>query len=311
MAISMLPSAPRCRPSSLDRAGHRFPGPAVPAATRAGEPYQGELPAEPLLSAAEERALAAAIARGESEARARLIRANLRLVVRIAREYQGRGLPLDDLVGEGTLGLIRAAQDFDPGYGVRFSTYAAHWIKQAIRQALITTAAPIRLPAHMVQLLNRWRRAERILRRRFDREPSFDEVATALALSDSHRLLVDRALQARRLVAEGPCGDRSETAWSAVQVLAPEVAPGEGLEQAEAHQDLIRRLERLEARERLVIVLRFGLDGAEPLTLKEVGRRLGITREWARKIEMKALQKLGDRPAAAGALSARRPQRWP
>lgn len=296
MAISMRPSATRSRPSDQGRALDRFQGPAVPCSTRAGEPYQGELPAEPLLSAAEERALAGAIARGESEACARLIRANLRLVVRIARDYQGRGLPLDDLVGEGTLGLIRAAGDFDPGYGVRFSTYAAHWIKQAIRQALITTAAPIRLPAHMVQLLHRWRRAERILRRQFDRDPSFDEVARALTLSDSHRLLVERALQARRIVAEGPGGDRSEASWSAGQVLAPEVEQGAALEQTEAHQDLVRRLERLDDRERLVIALRFGLEGAGPLTLKEVGRRLGITREWARKIELRALQKLREGP---------------
>ena len=118
-----------------------------------------------LLSAAEERVLADAIARGDRDARSRMIQANLRLVVKIAREYLGRGMVLDDLIGEGNLGLIRAAEDYDPRFGTRFSTYASYWIKQAIRHALINTTATIRLPAHMVGLLTRWRRAERTLSR--------------------------------------------------------------------------------------------------------------------------------------------------
>ena len=114
-----------------------------------------------LLSAVEERVLADAIARGDRDARSRMIQANLRLVVKIAREYLGRGMVLDDLIGEGNVGLIRAAEDYDPRFGTRFSTYASYWIKQAIRHALINTTATIRLPAHMIGLLTRWRRAER------------------------------------------------------------------------------------------------------------------------------------------------------
>src|SRR5215468_7420893 len=116
-----------------------------------------------LLSAKEEHELADAIARGDRDARTRMIQANLRLVVKIAREYAGRGLVLDDLIGEGNLGLIRAAEEFDPGFGTRFSTYASYWIKEAIYRALINTTATIRLPAHMVSLLTKWRRAERTL----------------------------------------------------------------------------------------------------------------------------------------------------
>ena len=138
-----------------------------------------------LLSAAEERDLAEAIARGDQDARRRMIEANLRLVVKIARDYLGRGMLIDDLIGEGNLGLIRAAEEFDPAFGTRFSTYASYWIKQGIRHALINTATTIRLPAHMFGLLTKWRRAERLLCRErgvprastrsprsgFDREP--------------------------------------------------------------------------------------------------------------------------------------------
>src|SRR5205823_12079025 len=119
--------------------------------------YLREIRDDALLSAAEERALAEAIARGDRDARARMIQANLRLVVKIAREYLGRGMSLDDLVGEGNLGLIRATEEFDPRFGTRFSTYASYWIKQAIRHALTNTTATIRLPAHMVTLLSKWR----------------------------------------------------------------------------------------------------------------------------------------------------------
>src|SRR5262245_62413090 len=125
--------------------------------------YLREIKDDPLLSAAEERALAEAIARGDREARSRMIQANLRLVVKIARDYLGRGMVLDDLIGEGNVGLIRAAEDYDPRFGTRFSTYASYWIKQSIRHALINTTATIRLPAHMVNLLTKWRRSERAL----------------------------------------------------------------------------------------------------------------------------------------------------
>src|SRR5947209_2359590 len=166
-----------------------------------------------LLSAAEERELADAIARGDRDARGRMIKANLRLVVKIARDYVGRGLVLDDLVGEGNVGLIRAAEEYDPRFGTRFSTYASYWIKQAIRHALINTTATIRLPAHMYSLLTKWRRAERLLCRQQGGPPSFDEVAAYLGLSETQKGLVAKAHRARQLKLESGLGDCHGT-WS-------------------------------------------------------------------------------------------------
>src|SRR3954452_10378719 len=161
--------------------------------------YLREIKDGPLLSAAEERELAGAIAEGDSDARSRMIRSNLRLVVKIARDYVGRGMALEDLIGEGNLGLIRASEEFDPGFGTRFSTYASYWIKQAIRHALTNTTATIRLPAHMVGLLTKWRRAERTLWRELGHEPAPEQIADTLGLTPAQRTMVERALRARKL----------------------------------------------------------------------------------------------------------------
>src|SRR5271169_3218364 len=161
--------------------------------------YLMEIKDDALLTAAEECELADAIARGDREARTRMIQANLRLVVKIAREYVGRGLVFDDLIGEGNLGLIRATEEFDPRFGTRFSTYAAYWIKQAIRHALINTTSTIRLPAHMIGLLTKWRRAERTLYREWGRVPNFDELSSFLGLSETQKSLVAKAHLARNL----------------------------------------------------------------------------------------------------------------
>src|SRR3954447_4031564 len=141
--------------------------------------YYRDISQVSLLSAEEEKELAEAISRGDRDARSRLIQANLRLVVKIARDYAGRGMALEDLIGEGNLGLIRAAEEYDPRFGTRFSTYASYWIKQAIRHALINTSATIRLPAHMVNLLTKWRRTERALTREFGCAPTSDQIAIA------------------------------------------------------------------------------------------------------------------------------------
>jgi len=155
--------------------------------------YLREIKDESLLTAAEECELATAIARGDGDARTRMIQANLRLVVRIARDYVGRGMVFEDLIGEGNLGLIRAAEEFEPRFRTRFSTYASYWIKQSIRHALINTTSTIRLPAHMVGLLSKWRRAERALFREQGETPSFSDVATLLGLSETQKSLVASA----------------------------------------------------------------------------------------------------------------------
>ncbi len=212
-------------------------------------------------------------------------------MVTIARDYTGRGLGLEDLIGEGNLGLIRAAEEFDPRFGTRFSTYAAYWIKQAIRAALTNTTATIRLPAHMVGLLTRWRRTERVLTRVLGARPSPEQIAAELDLTESQKVLVNRALQASRLVPEGTGGDDGFP-WMSLETPDPAAPVEAALEAAEDRRELTRRLERLDARERTILTLRYGLEGHTPLTLKEVGRRLGVTREWVRKIEVRAVQKL-------------------
>ena len=225
-----------------------------------------------------------------------MIKANLRLVVKIARDYAGRGLSLEDLIGEGNLGLIRAAEDYDSRFGTRFSTYASYWIKQAIRHALTNTTATIRLPAHMVTLLSKWRKTERALYRELGQTPTFDQIAVALNLSDTQRLLVERARQASQLRLEG--GSDDDNGWSPDEATDDQEPPDAALEAADERRELLGRLDRLDDRERTIVLLRFGLSGDAPMTLKEVGRRLGVTREWVRKIEVRAVKKLdGDAPA--------------
>ena len=263
--------------------------------------YLRQIRDDALLTGAEEKSLAEAIKAGDRDARSRMIKANLRLVVKIARDYAGRGLSLDDLIGEGNLGLIRAAEDFDPSFGTRFSTYASYWIKQAIRHALTNTTATIRLPAHMVTLLSKWRKAERALTREFGQAATFDQVAVTLGLSDAQRVLVERAKRASQLRLEG--GD--DEGWSPDEAGDHHEGPDAALEAADERRHLLGRLERLDARERIIVSLRFGLDGDDPMTLKEVGRRLGVTREWVRKIELRAVGKLVDDATPLG--RSRRP----
>jgi RNA polymerase primary sigma factor len=254
-------------------------------------PRWGGLAREPLLDAQQERDLADAMARGDRAARDRLVRANLGLVHAIARHFLGRGLDPDDLAGEGNLGLFRAAERFDPAFGVRFSTYAGHWIRQAIREALTDTSRAIRLPAHLVALMGKWRRAEAELTCESGRTPSFDQVADRLELTGSSRRLVDRAI--RSGMTSGGDGDDDAGGGPADQVADGGEGPTEWLERSDAARDLRRRIAtRLADREARLISLRFGLDGGEPLTLKEVGARLGMTREGARKLEARAVAKL-------------------
>lgn len=267
--------------------------------------YLDDLKDDVLLTAAEECLLAAAIARGDKEAKSRLIEANLRLVVKIARDYVGRGIAIDDLIGEGNLGLIRATEEFDPRFGTRFSTYASYWIKQSIRHALINTTATIRLPAHMVGLLTRWRRMERSLSRELRRQPTFDEIAESLELSPMQKTLVARAMKARQLRLENTMASDGGR-WSPDESASHGDAPGAAIEAEDDRVQLYRRMDRLDERERAVIALRYGLGGSNPLTLKEIGRRLGVTREWVRKIELRAVRKLDDKEPELTRRSTRR-----
>ena len=264
-----------------------------------------------LLTAEDERRLAAAISGGDEAARARMISANLRLVVRIARDYQGRGMSLEDLIGEGNLGLIRAAKEFDPRFGTRFSTYAGYWIRQAIRHALINTATTIRLPAHMIGLLTRWRRAERALTRELGRPAGFEEIASRLGLSDLQKSLVAKARRANQVKLESAAADEDDY-WSPDDSVDPAEGPTAALETSDDRADLLRRLAVLDERERMVLTYRYGLGGVAPLTLKEIGDRLGITREWVRKLELRAVRKLdAEAPAPEPQPSRRATRRSP
>jgi RNA polymerase primary sigma factor len=237
----------------------------------------------PLLTGDQERTLAERIAKGDQKARDHLIQANLRLVVTIARGYDRRGLEPEDLVAEGYVGLIHAAERYDPGFNTRFSTYASLWIKQAIRAALCNTTATIRIPVHAFNLLSKWRRAKIALERALGREAGFDEIADTLGLTEGQRRIIEQALLARR---------RCDPGETPREPAVPADDPLADMERAEQRQELHRQLERLSPIERSVIILRYGLENGEPLTLTEAGQRLGWTREWVRKNELRALAKL-------------------
>jgi RNA polymerase primary sigma factor len=261
-----------------------------------------------LLTSAEEKELAESIARGDRDARSRMIQANLRLVVKIARDYVGRGMLFEDLIAEGNLGLIRAVEDYDPAFGTRFSTYASYWIKQSIRHALINTASTIRLPAHMFGILNKWRRTERSICREQGRAPSFDEIAARLGLTETQKGLVAKARRASQLKLEGSLSDEDGN-WTPDESKDAAAGPDAIMELGDERAEVLRRLGWLDDRERQVLTLRFGLLGEVPLTLKEIGLRLGITREWVRKIELRAVSKLQGAEGQSVGRSARRPGR--
>ncbi|HEY1191060.1 MAG TPA: RNA polymerase sigma factor RpoD/SigA [Gemmata sp.] len=254
--------------------------------------YLAEIDAAPLLSAAEERQLAARVLAGDSQARDRMVRANLRLVVYVARHYIGKGLPLDDLVSEGNMGLLRAVEGFEPSMNTRFSTYAAYWIKQSIRRALVNTAKPIRIPAYMNELLNKWRRATNRLHEELGRPPTHDEIAKRLGLSKKRFAI---ARQALRVVNAGAQPDAADArGLEEVSAGPPAGTPEAEIGDSEELARVLLLLDNMNAREATILRLRFGLSGEEPMTLKEIGNRFGLTRERVRQIESAALKQLGD-----------------
>ncbi len=240
--------------------------------------------------------MAALIVGGDQAARNRLVLANLGLVITIARRYQGHGLALDDLIGEGNLGLIRAAEDFDPGFGTRFSTYAVYWVRQAIRDALINRTATIRLPAHMVRLMTRWEHAEQFLRQEQKRPPSFDAVAAHLGLTQCEQQLVQRAQRTFRVKRASSIQADQADRSADVPIDACSRTDDE-IRVQEEHEDLVSRMRCLDQREFRVVESRFGLGGESPLTLKEVGKHMGLTKEWIRVIEKRAIRKMGSPPS--------------
>ena len=259
-----------------------------PDATRL---YLAEIGFSPLLTAEEEVYFARRARRGDEAARRRMIESNLRLVVKIARRYMNRGLPLLDLIEEGNLGLIHAVEKFDPEKGFRFSTYATWWIRQTIERALMNQTRTIRLPIHVVKEINSYLRAARRLSQQLDREPTPEEIAKLLDCSPAEvsRMLGlnDRVVTSGNIM--GRDGERS------VLDMIPddeEANPSAQAQESDIRDVLEHWLERLTDRQRAVVERRFGLHGFERATLEEVGEQIGVTRERVRQIQMDALNRL-------------------
>jgi RNA polymerase primary sigma factor len=244
-----------------------------------------------LLTAREEIDLARRIARGDQLAKKRLIQANLRLVVSVAKKYQGRGLSFLDLIQEGNLGLIRAAEKYDPEKGYKFSTYATWWIRQGITRALADKSRTIRVPVHMVETINNLRKVTRKLSQELGRRPTMEELAKALGVTMTK---VKEILAANRqpLSLDTPYGDDEDNSLAELVEDENSTPPEVSTETHLMSRDVRWVLSTLTPREREVLILRYGLNDGQQRTLEQVGKLVGITRERTRQIELKALRAL-------------------
>jgi RNA polymerase primary sigma factor len=266
------------------------PPPVVESTTDALQLFLREAGRHALLTAPQEVELAKKIERGDMNAKQHMIQSNLRLVVSIAKNYRNQGLPFLDLIQEGTLGLIRAVEKFDWRRGYKFSTYATWWIRQAVARALADKARTIRMPVHIVERLQKMNRAERILWTQLGREPTLEEIAEEANLSLQQAKEVKAAARASTSL-DQPVGEQEDAVFGDF-VAGDGPLPEEEVEISLRSAALRHALTALPWRERQVIILRYGLVDSEPKTLEEIGRRLGLTRERVRQVEVESLKRL-------------------
>lgn len=253
--------------------------------------YLREIGQVKLLTPQEEIELAAKIKRGDKKAREDMIKANLRLVVKIAHDYEGLGLPLLDLINEGNIGLMKAVERFDPAKGGKLSTYGSWWIKQSIKRALANQSKTIRLPVHLVDKISKMRRTAMRLQEEFGREPSDDELGEELGISAS-RVAQLRTAAIRPASLDAPIGDDDSNNFAEVVQDENAFSPYEQLEDKTVTRMLQEMIKTLDGREATILRYRFGLDGGPEKTLEEVGQKFGVTRERVRQIQNIALSKL-------------------
>jgi RNA polymerase primary sigma factor len=255
------------------------------------ETYFKEINCINLLTAQQEKELAIEIRKGDAAAREQMIKANLRLVVSIAKNYVDRGLSLLDLIEEGNLGLLKAVERFDPAEECRFSTYATWWIKQSIKRALIDTVKTVRIPSYMVELISKWKNMASSLNVKLGRQPAFEEIAEALEIPPENLGIIKTAL---RTSSSSSQTISLENMWTLSEILEDKNAkePAEILFD-EVEIELIEKLlSSIEERDATILRMRYGLDNGDPMTLKEIGEKVNLSRERVRQIENEALKKL-------------------
>src|SRR4029079_9115576 len=253
--------------------------------------YLREIGKTDLLTPQQEVELADRIKKGDPEARAHMIKANLRLVVKIAQDYANYGLPLLDLISEGNIGLMKAVERFDPNKGGKLSTYAAWWIKQSIKRALANQSKTIRLPVHLVDKISKMRRVALQMSEELGREPTDDELAEEVGLS-SAKVSQLKTVAIRPASLDAPISDDDTTEFGEIVGDAEALTPFERLRDKNLRDEVGDLLSVLDEREKKIIFSRFGLDGGKAKTLEEVGKKFGVTRERIRQLQNIALMKL-------------------